>query len=63
MGVFSVQWGIGLAVDGFKALGMLPVQAYQSAMAVFLVCCVASYVYFLAVKSHNRPMRPAQRQR
>jgi MFS family permease len=60
MGVFSVQWGIGLAVDGFKALGMLPIQAYQSAMAVFLVCCVASYVYFLSVKSHNQPMRPAQ---
>lgn len=52
-GVFAVQWGIGLAVDGFKGLGLTEIQAFQTAMGVFLACCVASYAYFLAAKSHN----------
>jgi MFS family permease len=53
-GVFVVQWGIGLAIDGFQALGLAEVVAFQSAMAVFLACCVASYGYFLVAKPHNR---------
>lgn len=52
-GVFAVQWGIGLAVDGFQELGLTEIQAFQTAMGVFLVCCVASYAYFLTAKSHN----------
>jgi predicted MFS family arabinose efflux permease len=53
-GIFVVQWGIGLAVDGFKLLGLSEIQAFQSAMTVFLLCCVLSYLYFLIAKSHNR---------
>ena len=53
-GVFAVQWGLGLAIDGFKALGLHEIQAYQSAMSIFLLCCVASYIYFLVIKSHNQ---------
>lgn len=53
-GVFTVQWGIGLLVDGFAAAGMAPVQAFQAAMGVFLVCSVASYGYFLWAPSDNR---------
>ncbi len=52
-GVFVVQWGVGLAVDGFKLLGLSEIQAFQSAMSVFLLCCVLSYFYFLIAKSHN----------
>jgi hypothetical protein len=52
-GVFAVQWGIGLAVDGLKGLGLTEIQAFQTAMGMFLVCCVASYAYFLTAKSHN----------
>ncbi|MDO8448122.1 MAG: MFS transporter [Rhodoferax sp.] len=52
-GVFAVQWGIGLAVDAFKRLGLTEIQSFQSAMGVFLLCSVASYVYFLVAKSHN----------
>lgn len=57
-GVFSVQWGVGLAVDAFKVLGLAQIQAYQAAMGVFLACCVASYIHFLratvepALKQH-----------
>ena len=55
VGVFVVQWGIGLAVDGFKALGWGEVESFQAAMAVFLLCSVAAYGYFLQTKRHNQP--------
>jgi predicted MFS family arabinose efflux permease len=54
VGVFVVQWGIGLLIDGFKAQGWAEVQAFQAALGVLLACCVASYVYFLMAKSHNQ---------
>jgi MFS family permease len=62
-GVFTVQWGVGLAVEGFKALGLAPVQSYQAAMAVFLACCVASYLHFLNAKSQTLVTEGAHAQR
>jgi predicted MFS family arabinose efflux permease len=53
-GVFVVQWGIGLAVEGFKKLGLAEIPAFQAAMTVFLMCSVASYLYFVKAKSHNQ---------
>ncbi len=58
-GVFVVQWGIGLLVDGMKALGLSEVQAFQSALLVLLLCCCASYAYFVATKSHNAVDSPS----
>ena len=52
-GVFVVQWGIGLAVDGFAALGLSQVASFQGAMLVFLCCSIASYGYFLCAKVDN----------
>jgi predicted MFS family arabinose efflux permease len=49
-GVFVVQWGIGLMVDGFKALGWAEVAAFQGALGVFLLCNVTSYVYFMVTR-------------
>ena len=46
-GVFVMQWGIGLLIDGFKALGWQEVAAFQGAFGVFLGCCIVSYGYFL----------------
>jgi hypothetical protein len=54
-GVFTMQWGIGLAVDAFGAAGLDVVASFRAAMAVFLGCGIASYLYFLAAKSHNQP--------
>ena len=54
-GVFVIQWGIGLLIDGFKSVGFSEVQAFQAAFAVFLACSVASYVHFMMAKSHNKP--------
>jgi len=53
-GIFVLQWGIGLLIDGLQALGWTPVRAFQGALAVFLTLCVISYMYFLAAKSHNQ---------
>ena len=52
-GVFVVQWGIGLLVDGFQASGWGTVASFQGAMAVLLLCCTVSYLYFLRVKVDN----------
>jgi MFS family permease len=53
LGVFVVQWGMGLMIDGFKAEGLQEPQAFQAAMAVFFACCLASYGYFLKHKSDS----------
>jgi hypothetical protein len=52
-GVFVVQWGIGLLIDAFKAVGLPEVASFQAAMAVFLCCCLASYAWFVKVKADN----------
>ena len=53
-GIFTVQWGIGLLIDGFRAIGMAEPDAFRAAFAVFLLCCVASYVHFVTGKSDNQ---------
>ena len=52
-GVFTVQWGIGLLVDAFAALGLAQIASFQAAFSVFLCCCIAAYAYFLRVKVDN----------
>lgn len=49
-GVFSVQWGVGLLIDGFRSMGLAEVSAYQAALGIYGLCCVAAYLYFLAAK-------------
>ena len=51
LGVFTVQWGMGLMIDGFKAMGYAEIKAFQLAMVVFMVTCVTSYGYFLKHRS------------
>ena len=52
-GIFVVQWGIGLLIDAFSAMGLAQIASFQLAMAVFLCCCIASYGYFLSVNADN----------
>jgi predicted MFS family arabinose efflux permease len=49
-GVFTVQWGIGLLVDGLRTLGWAEPQAYQGAFGAYGLCCLGAYVYFLLPK-------------
>lgn len=46
MGVFTVQWAIGLGIDLFLWLGLATLEAYKAAFAVFWLCCIASFMHF-----------------
>ena len=50
-GVFVVQWGLGLLIDLFGTAGLNLVASFQCAFGVFLLACVASYLYFLGKRS------------
>ena len=47
MGAFCLQWGIGAAVDGFVASGMVRADAFQSTLGCLLVVQVLAFVWFL----------------
>jgi MFS family permease len=53
-GVFVVQWGIGLLIDAFSALGFSEVGSFRAALAVFLGCTMLSYGYFMLAKDNSR---------
>ena len=55
VGVFVVQWGIGLLIDVFKVAGLSDIASFQASMGVFLCCCLASYVWFIRSKADNSP--------
>lgn len=46
VGVFVVQWGVGLLIDGFKYLGASEVSAHQGAMLVYGLLGLAGYLRF-----------------
>lgn len=54
VGVFVIQWGIGLANDVLVWLGASPVQAIQAAFGVYLLCGVGAYLHMLQATRHNR---------
>ena len=45
-GVFVVQWGFGLVVDGFASWGWDGAARFQGAVAVFAAVCLAAYTLF-----------------
>jgi hypothetical protein len=49
-GVFAVQWGVGLLVDGLRTFGWSVAVAYQGAMGVFAICLLWSYLHLLQAK-------------
>jgi predicted MFS family arabinose efflux permease len=53
-GVFVVQWGIGLLVDAFTAVGCDAVGAFRAAMAAFLAACLFGWAYFILAKDNDR---------
>ena len=46
-GVFTVQWGLGLAIDALQAWGWAQPQAFRIAVAGYGVACALSYLWFL----------------
>lgn len=46
-GVFTLQWGLGLAIDALRAAGHDEVTSYRLAFAAFWFCCCLSYLWFV----------------
>lgn len=46
LGVFMVQWGIGLALDLFQVLGWSTLAAYRGAFGVLAVASMLAYLWF-----------------
>ena len=53
LGVFVIQWGIGLVIDALVAVGMATALSFQLALAMLLLCCMGAYAKFLRAASHN----------
>ena len=47
LGVFCVQWGIGVGIDALMALGWPRAEAYRAAFGAFGLAAAASYAWFL----------------
>ena len=52
LGVFALQWGVGLAIDLLRSHGWSTLSAYRRGFAVLAGCCVFSYVWFLCLADH-----------
>ncbi len=52
-GVFVVQWGLGLLIDGFATMGLGQAASFQLAMAAYLCCGIAAYAYFASRNADN----------
>lgn len=46
LGIFAVQWGIGLGADALQALGWAPAEALRGAFAAFGVLSLACWLHF-----------------
>ena len=55
VGVFCVQWGIGLAIDALRTLGWSTPSAYRAAFAIFALCSALSYAWFLGWRGEQSP--------
>lgn len=47
LGVFCIQWGIGLVIDALRLFGWPRVAAFQAAFALFALGSSVSYAWFL----------------
>ena len=57
LGVFVIQWSIGLMIDALMALGWSEPSAYRAAFTAFLACGIAAYLHFIRGARHN-PVTP-----
>ncbi len=47
IGVFALQWGIGLMVDALKSVGWTEVAAFQGALGAYAMLSVMTYIHFV----------------
>lgn len=54
VGVFAIQWGIGLLIDGLGGIGWSLLAAYRAAYGVFLIGCMLSFMWLHRVPTVDR---------
>lgn len=54
VGAFGLQWGLGVMIDGLRALGLDALAAHRDAFAVLLVLQAGAYLWMLAGVRRNR---------
>jgi mannose/fructose-specific phosphotransferase system component IIA/predicted MFS family arabinose efflux permease len=62
-GIFTLQWGLGLAVDAFSQSGASTLSAFRGAVALLAVCAMASYLWFLRYEDASAAAGPIERVR
>lgn len=55
IGIFVLQWGVGLLIDLGVALGQAPIPAFRQSLAAFWVLSLLAYLYFLWARPYDRP--------
>ena len=46
-GIFTLQWGLGIAIDTVMRGGGSTLSAFRAAMALFAACAICAYLWFL----------------
>ena len=55
LGIFVVQWSLGLLIDALLARGWPRAEAHQAAFFALAMACLLSYARFLSVRPSNAP--------
>jgi hypothetical protein len=63
VGVFSVQWLVGLGIDLARSLGLSEGAAFRATFAVFLGCCVLAYAWLVLFRARPAPAAQAAQAR
>lgn len=45
VGVFALQWGIGVLLDALRGSGWAPLEAYRASLGLFLIGCLVSFAW------------------
>ncbi len=53
IGIFTVQWGIGLIIDLVQTLGFSEIVGFQISFFIFLISSIFSYIYFILCNNKN----------
>jgi hypothetical protein len=57
-GIFVLQWGIGLGIDGLAAMGLDVPLSYRGTLAIYALLSTGSYVFFLMYRTNNETPLP-----
>jgi hypothetical protein len=54
MGIFVIQWGIGLVIDGLQGLGWSSAASFQGAFGLYGCCALAAFLHYRRPSADNR---------